>query len=682
MIRSSRIGLAHSVLAVFGVAILIRSAKVQLIEGKRWRAMAERQQVSARTVPAPRGEILDATRRVIAQSREMVRLEIAPREVRERAKLRRALQSLHIDESVIARALDSTEKYLTIPGRFLATDASTAMQIRGVKSFASLTRAYAASQSAQGIVGHVDANNSPVDGLELSLDSILRGIPGAATIVRDSKGQSRESPSEPGTPPTKGNSLVLTINADLQEIAEKALADAVSRMGAEGGDIVILDPHSGEILAMASRRLGLRETAATAITEPFEPGSTAKPFMAAGLIERGLVSDRDSVDTGNGEYETNGRVIHDEHHIGRAPMADVLRWSSNIGIVKFSERLSAGQQYETLRDFGFGTPTGVPYPTEAGGMLRTPRVWSKQSANSLAMGYEISVTPLQLATAYATFANGGELIEPALIKEIVGPDGVVRYQHKRRVVRRVMSVAAADKIRHMLLDVVDEGTALQAQLDNYLLAGKTGTPRGTVRGHYVRGRYNPNFVGLFPGDAPQYVIVVKLTAPQSSIFAAETAAPVSKVILQAAIAARDAALDRGKLASSMVPSRKPVTVETVEQAGSPAARVVSASAPTATPVSLDSSPRATSFAPFVVTLPLRPLPASKPTVHAIPDVRGLDLRDAVRSLHSAGFRVALGKGSGVRAAGGPPGVGSSVMTTPAAGELAPTGTLVRLLFDY
>ena len=686
MIRSSRIGLAHTVLAVFGIAILIRSAQVQLVDGKRWRAAAERQQVSARTVPAPRGEILDATRRVIAQSREMVRLEIAPREVRERAKLRRALQSLHIDESVIARALDSTEKYLTIPGRFLATDASTAMQIRGVKSFATLTRAYAASQSAQGIVGHVDANNSPVDGLELSLDSILRGVPGAATIVRDSKGQSRESPSEPGTPPTKGNSLVLTINADLQEIAEKALADAVSRMGAEGGDIVILDPHSGEILAMASRRLGLRETAATAITEPFEPGSTAKPFMAAGLIERGLVSDRDSVDTGNGEYETNGRVIHDEHHIGRAPMADVLRWSSNIGIVKFSERLSAGQQYETLRDFGFGTPTGVPYPTEAGGMLRTPRVWSKQSANSLAMGYEISVTPLQLATAYAAFANGGELVEPALIKEIVGPDGVVRYQHKRRVVRRVMSVAAADKIRHMLLDVVDEGTALQAQLDNYLLAGKTGTPRGTVRGHYVRGRYNPNFVGLFPGDAPQYVIVVKLTAPQSSIFAAETAAPVSKVILQAAIAARDAALDRGKLASSMVPSRKPVTVETVEQAGSPAARVASANVPTATPASLDSSPRepprAESFAPFVVTLPLRPLPAPKPTVHAIPDVRGLDLRDAVRSLHSAGFRVALGKGSGVRTTGGPSGVGSSVMTTPAAGELAPTGTLVRLLFDY
>ena len=195
------------------------------------------------------------------------------------------------------------------------------------------------------------------------------------------------------------------------------------------------------------------------------------------------------------------------------------------------------------------------------------------------MGYEVSVTPLQLASAYATFANGGELVEPALVKEIVAPDGTVRYQHKRRVVRRVMSDRVADKLRHMLLDVVDEGTALEAALDNYLLAGKTGTPRGTVRGHYVRGRYNPNFVGLFPADAPQYVIVVKLTAPQSSIFAAETAAPVTKAILQAAVAARDAALDRAKLASSVVPSRRTRVASRSSKPGQPETRV--AAAPTA-----------------------------------------------------------------------------------------------------
>jgi membrane peptidoglycan carboxypeptidase len=241
----------------------------------------------------------------------------------------------------------------------------------------------------------------------------------------------------------------------------------------------------------------------------------------------------------------------------------------------------------------------------------------------------------------------------------------VRYHHERRVVRRVMSRPVAEKIRRMLLDVVDEGTALKAALDNYLLAGKTGTPRGAVRGHYVAGRYNPNFVGLFPGDAPQYVIVVKLTAPQNSIFAAETAAPVTKAILEAALAAGNAALDRGKLASSVLPSRKDTARGmTIEQAGTSAKQVAAA------PITDSTSPHEN--VPFVVTLPLQPPPPMPRTVHPIPDVRGLPLRDAVRSLHSAGFRVQLGRGS----------ASSSAVTTPAAGELAQTGTLVRLLFDY
>lgn len=279
------------------------------------------------------------------------------------------------------------------------------------------------------------------------------------------------------------------------------------------------------------------------------------------------------------------------------------------------------------------------------------------------MGYEVAVTPLQLAAAYATFANGGELVEPALVKEIVANDGTVLFRHQRRVVRRVISKPIADKIRHLLLDVVDEGTGLQAALNNYLLAGKTGTPRSVVRGRYVDGRYNPNFVGLFPGDNPQYVIVVKLTAPRSSIFAANTAAPVTKAILQAAIAARDAALDRSALASSVVSARKDgVRPAVAQQAGEP--RQTLAAGPTH-----DDSAETRSV-PFVVTLPLKgdgPVPR---VARAVPDVRGLDLRDAVRSLHSAGFRVQLAR------SGGPP------ATNPAAGELAATGTLIRLHFDY
>jgi cell division protein FtsI (penicillin-binding protein 3) len=680
MIRSRRIGLSHATLALFAVAILVKAAQLQLVQGRGWRAKAEHQQTAERTVPAPRGDLLDATHRVLAQSREMVRLEIAPREVREPKKLAAALATLGVDRAQIARATDTTARYLTLPNRFLAVDAAPAMQLRGVYSYSMITRGYAVSPGAQGILGHVDQDNKPVDGLELSLDSLLRGTPGQATIVRDSHGQGRESPITPGTAPVKGNSIVLTINADLQEIAEKSLADAVAHMGAEGGDIVILDPHSGEILAMASRRMDPKQASATSITEPFEPGSTAKPFMAAGLLERGRVTDADSVDTGNGVLVIPGRTnpIRDDHLIGRAPLADVLRWSSNIGIIKFSSRLTDREKYETFRDFGFGTQTALPFGAESPGVLRPPKVWSNQSTYALPMGYEISVTPLQLALGYAAIANGGELLEPALIKEIIGPDGAVKYRHERRVVRRVVSKPVADKVRHLLLDVVDEGTALKAALDNYQLAGKTGTPRATVKGHYVAGRYNPNFVGIFPGDNPQFVIVVKLTAPHSSIYAAETAAPVSKVILQTAIAARNAALDPGMLATSRQPSKIPPTFAHMDSA-----TVVSPAESLPTRIAAMPTPRDDSAnlstVPLVITLPSKPAKASVPTLRAVPDVRDLNLRAAVRSLQSAGFRVQLS----VNGAPNPPiAAATHAATVPAGGELAKTGTLVRLIYDY
>ena len=666
MIRSRRIGLAHLTLALFAVAILVQAARVQLVQRETWRAQAARQQTRAREIPAPRGEIFDATRRVLAESRETVRLEITPREVNSPTQLRRALEKLGVDRSVIARSLDDRVKNVTVPGRFLSVDAAQAMALRGVHSFATITRSVSVSRGAEGILGHVDANNKAVDGVELALDSILSGVPGAVTVLKDSKGQIRESPIAPGTAPVKGNSVVLTINADLQEIAEQALASAVARMNAEGGDIVILDPHDGDILAMASRRLDPRQTSATVLTEPFEPGSTIKPFLAAGLLERGRVADHDSVDTGDGVLEINGREIHDTHKVGRAPLHEVLRWSSNIGIVKFTERLTAREEFETLRDFGFGTPTGVPFPSEAGGTLRPPSQWSKQSGNSLAMGYEMAATPLQLALAYAAFANGGELVEPALVKEIIAQDGSVRYRHSRRVVRRVMSKPVAEKLRGIMLDVVDEGTALKAAIDNYLLAGKTGTPRSTVRGRYVVGRYNPNFVGIFPGDNPQYVIVVKLTAPQAAFYAGETAAPVTRVILEAAVAARDAALDRNRLASSKMPSKDTANRMAVQQAGSPRPAAETG-----------DSTAARASAPYVVTLPLPRAEKPARVARRVPDVRGLVLRDAVRSLHNAGFRVQLARADAGTGIGN-----ASVATSPAAGELAPTGTLVRLIFDY
>jgi cell division protein FtsI (penicillin-binding protein 3) len=690
MIRSHRIKAVHGTLALFALAVIVQAARVQLFQGRTWRARAERQQLSPRALPAPRGDILDAAGLVLAQSRDMVQLAIAPREIRpeDRGALRRGLARVGVKADWVHRAMDPRKAWVPLPGRYLTTDVAGLTRLRGVYSTAASVREYAMSEGTHRLIGHVDAENRALDGLELALDTILRGTAGTATLVRDVRGRSVESPNERQVAARPGNTVDLTLNHDLQQIAERALGEAVSRMGADGGDIVVLDPHDGDILAMASRRADQRSTAATALTEPFEPGSTLKPFIAAGLLARGLARETDMVNTGSGTLELEGRVIHDDHLVGRASLATVLQFSSNIGIVKFAQRLTPRQEFETLRDFGFGTPTGVPYPSEASGTLRPPTKWSTQSPASLAMGYEIAVTPLQLAVAYAAFANGGELLEPALVKEVRAPDGTVRYRHQRRVVRRVMTPDVADRMRKMLLNVVENGTALQADLSSFLLAGKTGTPRRTVNGRYAAQQYNPNFVGLFPGDAPQYVIVVKLTnphGPDGSIYSASTAAPLTKTVLQAALAARDAALDRDKLASS-ADAAQALRPDTASLRDMVVARPDSARPMDSSGVAggvesgaIDSVLRARRVAretasapalPFVVTLPATPRPSrAVAAARLVPDVRGLPLRDAVRSLHSAGFHVRLVRGS-------------NGTTDPTAGSVAPAGALVRLFHDF
>lgn len=666
----SRLGVVHIALALFFVAIVAKAVQVQIVNGSAWRARASRQQTATRDIPGPRGRVLDESGRIMAQNQEKVRLDVTPREVQELARLQRVLARAKVPARVVALMADTSLQNVSIPGVFLRFDVAAAMGMRGVHPAAFVERVYSTSRAAHQIIGRVDVNGRATDGIELALDGILKGKPGVASLVQDVRRRTFESPTAPGIAPTEGNTVVLTVNQDLQEIAENALMDAIAKMGATSGDIVILDPHSGEIRAMASRR-GDSTVTAAAITEPFEPGSTLKPFIAAGLLARGLVKPTDSVDTGNGQLTLNSRTIHDDHPLGRVPLSDVIRMSSNVGIVMFAERLSPGDEFETLRDFGFGTSTGIEFPSEAGGSLRTPNYWGSQSPNSIAMGYEVAVTPLQLAVAYAVFANGGKLLEPTLVKEVRSPDGKVRYRHTTHVVRQVISESVALEVREMLREVVQSGTASAADMDTYILAGKTGTPRGTVNGHYVAGKYNPNFVGLFPADDPQYVIAVRLSNPSGSYYGGKTAAPVTRAVIEAAVASPRAALDRGRLAASVRPIQPPRDAR-------PALRVASASEQAAETLSAaglgvgstrESSPDPE---PVVVTLPVG-LADGLPKVEArtVPSVRGLSVRDAVRTLHRAGFRVGYAGSSGV--------AHTPTATVPAAGSIARSGSLVRLI---
>jgi cell division protein FtsI (penicillin-binding protein 3) len=530
--------------------------------------------------------------------------------------------------------------------------------LNGIHLTPVLQRVYANSGGIKRIVGSLDGHGNPLDGLELALDTLLRGDSGRVRLARDKDGRPLDSPDAWTEQPKAGSTVVLTINNTLQDICERELSIAVDSLRADGGDIVVLNPHTGEILALASNRVGKTTFSNTAVTEPFEPGSTLKPFVAAALLEHGRARTTDVVDTHNGKLEIDGRIITDMHKSQSLSLADVIRFSSNVGIVEFGQRLTPRQKYETFRDLGFGMPLGVPLPAEASGTLREPKAWSKQTSASIMMGYEIAVTPLQLVTAYAAIANGGEILEPHLVKEVRSVDGKVLYRAETRSVRRVMSGEVARTIQQLLLAVVREGTATKADLANFEVAGKSGTARRTSQNAgYVAGNYTASFVGLFPGNDPQYVVLVKLDNPRGAHYAGgDIAAPVTQIVLRAALAARDAALDREDLAASeksAVEQRSKEPGRPAPDSYDPGRNVAKREADEATASYMVELPSALK--------PTRPATAPRP----VPDVDGLSVREAVTRLHGAGFRVRI-----LRA--------SAASTFPAAGTIAAPGTLVQL----
>ena len=528
------------------------------------------------------------------------------------------------------------KRYAYFAGPFTTMQVQPLRTLRGVHLEAVVNRFYPQADLAQAVIGRVGSDGHGATGLERALDSLLTGQPGSAVVLKDRDGREYVSPARVIKDPVPGADVVLTLDAELQEIAQRALDDAVQRTQADGGDVLMLDPSTGEILAIASRRKS-GAVRPSAFIDTFEPGSIAKIFAAAALLTGNLVRPAERVSGEGGRYRLATRTIVDEEPLPTLTLADAIRVSSNIAMVKFAARLTREAQYTTLRDFGFGTPTGIEFPTEAAGRLRLPRDWSGFSAASLAMGYEVAVTPIQIAAAYGALANGGLLLQPALIRQVRAPEGAVMYRHRTEVVRRVVTAEVAAALRGMLRGVVESGTGTGAAMANFPVAAKTGTARRVVRGRYAPGQYTASFVALFPADRPQIVLVVKIDDPRTgSYFAAQAAAPVTRSMLEQALAARDVALDRARLSTA---------------------------APLAPSAGLENDE---GVVPYSVPWPYHPDTVSAHPVRAVPDVAGRSLRAAVRALHRRGFQVAL-KGWGV-----------AERTAPPAGDSAPAGSVVTL----
>ena len=618
--------------------LAVRAAQVQLLEGRRWAEEAQAQRTERIVLQARRGTLSDRHGTPLALTQETYHVGVAPNELRDPGG----------DGAVIARQLGLSatawqqalrKRYAYFAGPFSAPEVQPLRGVRGVHLEPVVNRFYPAPELARATIGRVAEDGYGASGLEKTLDSLLAGRPGSAVVLKDRAGREYESPARVIAQPVAGHDVVLTLDAELQEIAQRALDDALRRMDADGGDVVMLDPATGEVLAIASRQ---RDGTArpSAFIDTFEPGSVAKIFAAAALLSLKRVRPGEHVSGEDGTYRLPGRTITDEDPQPTLTLADAIRVSSNIAIVKFAARLTPAEQYGMLRDFGFGALTGIEFPGEAAGRLRPPSEWTRPSAASLAIGYELSVTPIQVAAAYAALANGGLLLQPTLIREVRSPEGRVLYRHEPEPVRRAVSPAIAAALRDLLRGVVEHGTGSEAALTTFPVAAKTGTARRVVNGHYAPGQYTASFAALFPADKPQLVLVVKIDNPhKGSYFAAQTAAPVTRSMLEQALAARTVALDRARLSTAAPPTA-------------------------AVPLEDDGG-----VVPYVVPWPYRPDSAAVRRRQAVPDVTGLRLREAVRALHRRGFRVAL------------KGWGTAEHTWPAAGDSATLGATVTLFAE-
>jgi cell division protein FtsI (penicillin-binding protein 3) len=636
-----------------------RAFQLGVVQGESWLARALDQQGDTLTLPAPRGTIYDRTGLPLAASREVFGVAIAPREVRDAARVV-ALLRAHVGstQEQAEQYVDPRRRWAPLPVR-VGPDVREALNgVHGIHFERVLTRFYPNGDIARELLGVVGRDGDAQGGMELEQDSVLRGRPGLAVVRRDSRGRALPGAMLRAVEPTPGRDIYLTIDYALQEIAEQALADALERTGAAGGELLLTDPATGEVLAAVSRVRSGRARNWRAATEPYEPGSTIKPFTVAALLRLQRAGIQDSVYAEEGRYQLHGRTLSDVKAFGWLTLSDALRQSSNIAIAKLAARLEAHEQYLALRDFGFGTPSGVSYPSESGGRLRRPGEWSKQSAASLAIGYELSVTPLQMAMAYAALANGGRLLEPRLVREVRSRDGRVDRSFAPRLIRQVVSDDVAEALRRMLVGAVEEGTGTAAALGPFAVAGKTGTARVAAGGRYRPGAYIASFAGYFPAESPQLVIVVKLDEPQGRYYGGATAAPVTRATLEAALAARSTPLDRSAIARPASLHALAVPAEVLPE---PALSNASPGA-----VVLDRSP-AVAGAPAAAPSAAPAAASETPILSAVPDVSGMPMRDGVRRLHSAGFQLRL------------EGSGRIIRTVPVAGAVVPAAQVVRVI---
>jgi cell division protein FtsI (penicillin-binding protein 3) len=625
---------------VWGVIIEARLVYLQVYRHDDYMARAESQQSRTIEIPAPRGDLLDRSGRVLAYSVPADSVYVVPSEIPEadRARVVAALCGAldSCDDAFrgsLAEKLRKKRAFAWVRRQVTPEEKRRveALGIDAVDFIKESRRFYPNATVAAHALGYVSLDHAGLGGVELSYDKVIRGTPGKSLVQADARHKVFSSTERP---PQAGASVELTIDRNLQFVVERELKAAIATHRAQGGAVVMMDPWTGEILAMANEptfnpnAVSLSEPIALrnrAIEDTYEPGSTFKTVTASAALEEGVARPGDMFDTSPGFIRIgNWRVVRDTHPNGLLSFSDVIVKSSNVGAIKVGFKLGGERLGRYVRRFGFGQRLLPDLRGESPGI-----VWPKFNESALAsvsMGYQVGVTPLQMAAAVSSVANGGQLMEPHLVRAVIRNGQ--RTSVPPKVLRRTIAPDTAATLTTIMEGVVERGTGRTAQIEGYTIAGKTGTAAKLVDGVYSKQKYNASFVGFFPSRKPRYTIIVVIDSPSTGpYYGGLVAAPVFKKIGEAVVALDGVPRSIGA----------PETVLVARQPEGPARH--------ASQTIHDVRPDITNVPPGT-----------------LPDVRGLSMREALKLLVKVGVRARV-SGDGF-VVGQSPEAGTPLVATP------------------
>lgn len=524
--------------------LLIRVIYLQLARAYNLSFLAKKQHTAIIELQPKRGTIYDRNVRPLAVSLNLDSVYANAREVRDKkATARRLSETMGLSDQFVYDRISRDKGFIWLKRKLSPPEAAKvkSLGIKGIEFVKEPKRVYPNNSLASQIIGYAGTDNKGLEGLELRYDEYLKGTRGYRATLRDARRRPIASFEYEYYPSVDGLDLILTVDDVVQHIAERELDWAVQKFHPIGACIIVMDPQTGDILAMSSRptfnlntfqRVNAEKKRNRAVTDMYEPGSIFKIVTAAAALDTKSVGLNDRFYCENGAWRhAGGKILHDHKPHGWLTFRQVIEKSSNIGTVKVGIKLGGGNLYTYIKRFGFGDMTNIDLPGEVPGFIRPPSKWSGTSIYAIPMGQEVTVSSLQMACALSAIANGGKLMKPRIIQSIQDKHGEMIKEYQPAVVRQVMSETTAATMRDILSGVVEDGTGQLAKVDGYDVGGKTGTSQKIENGTYSHSKFIASFIGFAPVKDPKIVVVVMLDQPHPLYFGGVVAAPVfSRVV--------------------------------------------------------------------------------------------------------------------------------------------------------